>query len=79
MSLLCLLLFVLQPAAASGGMVDVGEVEISDSPQEAIEAAAAALKARQFDQAASLYASLAESGGGLAARYMDAEPLMLWR
>ncbi|HND29315.1 MAG TPA: hypothetical protein PLA94_04920 [Myxococcota bacterium] len=71
MSLLCLLLFVLQPAAASGGMVDVGEVEISDSPQEAIEAAAAALKARQFDQAASLYASLAESGGGLAARYWE--------
>ena len=49
-------------------LVDTGELSIAVSGQEALEEAYRALTERRFDQAASLFRGIAESGGGDHAR-----------
>lgn len=69
--MLCILLMLFSPTWA-GELVETGEMEISDSSQDALDAAAKALAERRFDEAALLYAALGNAGGGIPAHYWEA-------
>lgn len=56
----------------AGGLVDVGDVEVSGDSAEAVGAAREALDKMDFARAASLYEALADSGGGVPARLSEA-------
>jgi tetratricopeptide (TPR) repeat protein len=63
---------VLCALSLAGALVDVGEVEISQAPEEAVAQAAALLQKGQFTEAGELYHALAEANGGPEARYWEA-------
>ena len=58
--------------AQAGELVETGEMEISKSSNDAVAEAAKSLKEGRFDAASTLYAALAEAGGGAEARYWEA-------
>ena len=59
-------------ALAGGLQVDGGEVEISTASADAVAAGKAALAARDFEQAASLYHALFMANGGVQAALAEA-------
>lgn len=70
--LLTILLALLHPVQAGGLQVETGEVEISGSAADAVAAGQAALAARDFDQAATLYHALFLANGGAKAALAEA-------
>ncbi len=66
------MMFLLVFGAWAGGLVDVGELELSSDTGEAVSAAREAFGAMDFARAATLYAALADSGGGVPARLSEA-------
>lgn len=62
-------------AFALDAAVEVGEIEVADSARATVDEALAALRGGKFDEAATLYGSLAEAGGGAAARTAQAVAL----
>jgi len=59
-------------SALAAGLVDVGEVELAPDAAGAVVDAREALGRGDFDRAATLYAALAEAGGGVPARLSEA-------
>lgn len=60
---------------ASGGLVEVGEIDVTGTADEAVAAARAALDAQRFDEAASAFGAIADAGGGVPARVAQAVAL----
>ncbi len=69
------MLWLVTLALALEAAVEVGPVEVAESARPTVEEAVAALQARRFSDAASLYGALAEAGGGAAARTAQAVAL----
>lgn len=72
--MLAWLWWLVSPAWASG-LVEVGEIQLGTSADEAVVAAGEALAARRFEDAAAAYGALADAGGGVPARVAQAVAL----
>ncbi len=66
------MMLLLVIGAWAGGLVDVGDLEVSADTNEVVVAAREAFTAMDFGRAATLYAALADSGGGVPARLSEA-------
>lgn len=59
-------------ASYAGVFVDTGDLEFDSTPTAVVDEARAALGAERFEDAAQLYAAIAEAGGGPRARLAEA-------
>lgn len=75
MTLVAFVVSMAVATARAGGLVDPGDAELHDDVSPLVADAAAMMQAGKYRDAAGLYGSLADAGGGVAARVAEAVAL----